>query len=203
MPSLMDDKTRDLAAEAGNVKKRAFRDLEKLSRSFLGLLLIAPDLAEIGDLEEARAKAQRELDDALTELAGRRLQIEQTKLAQVTINAECSAALSERRNELRQAEAAVADARATAERTTRDATVDAERRLEAAATEALSILANARAAAAVLVSEAEELAKKREGEADTLVAERRETLSALDRDIAEREATRASIRAAIAKMAAE
>lgn len=192
----------DARAESGNIKKRAYADLQKLSRTFLGLLLIADDLTDVGDLEESAARARANCEEATKELAGKRAEIEKAQAEHTHMQAEFKKLIESMREEFRKAEQDLVQSIEARDRAVSDAKTLAAEIIEKAHLEAVALVATARNEGMELIRAADAEAELREQNAQSYIEEAKSRLGAVEIEITTANATLAGIRATIAKYAA-
>jgi len=203
MTGRMTQRLEEARAEAANPKKHAVADLHKLSRAFLGIMLIADDLEEIGDLEEEKASKRVEVEEANKHLAAVRAKTEAEKASFLQMEAEFKRLLAAMRAEFLKAEAELVEAIEARKLAVSDATALAADIVEKAKLEAVAIISGAKTKATELLKAGDAEAQTREQEAESRITEARGTLGAVELEITDANARLSGIRTAIARYAAE
>jgi uncharacterized coiled-coil DUF342 family protein len=169
-------------ADIGSVKRRAFGELKKFSRSFIGVALLCDDLGDAADLDEAMVEVRREHD---------RLSAERDVLLVV---------VDELRTSARVLEAEIAgltdEAQTISQRMLDAAKETAAELVRSAHAEGAQIVAGARATAA---AEAERQAEEA-GARQSTIAELSATIEHLGADIAAKQAEYDGVATAIAEL---
>src|SRR5258706_12755619 len=138
MTGRMTQRLEEARSELATPKKQAVADLHKLSRAFLGIMLIADDLEEIGDLEEEKARKRVEIEETNKHLAAVRAQTEAEKASFLQMEAEFKRLLAAMRAEFLKAEAELVEAVEARKRAVSEATTLAADIVEVAMLEAVA-----------------------------------------------------------------